>query len=359
MKLLFWKESRMAGLPPGTLVHVGERRVERPVITVFDYDGEKVVEKRVETVEECFPLRDTKSVSWINVDGIHDTDLVARLGAHFGLHPLVQEDILNTHQRPKVDSYDDYLFIVLKMISYNEKRDDVDVEQVSLILGKNFVITFQERPGDVFEGVRERIRKAKGRVRGEGCDYLTYALIDAIVDSYFVILERVSEKVEGLESAVMDEPTPRELHKIHRLKSGVSFLRKSIWPLREMMGALMRDGSGLIKEKVEPYLRDLYDHTIQITDAIDTFRDMLSGLLDVYLSSVSNRMNEIMKVLTIFAAIFIPLTFVAGVYGMNFEFMPELKLRMGYPLVLLVMLAVAITMLAFFWRKGWLWERRR
>ncbi len=359
MRLLFWKESRMAGLPPGTLVHVGERRVERPVITIFDYDGKDVVEKQVGSAEECFPLRDTKSVSWINVDGVHDTDLIARLGTHFGLHPLVQEDILNTHQRPKVDVYDDYLFIVLKMISYNERRDDVDVEQVSLILGRNFVITFQERPGDVFEGVRERIRKAKGKVRGEGCDYLTYALIDAIVDSYFVILERVSEKVEGLESAVMDEPTPRELHGIHRLKGGVTFLRKSIWPLREMMGALMREGSGLIGDRVEPYLRDLYDHTIQVTDAIDTFRDMLSGLLDVYMSSVSNRMNEIMKVLTIFAAIFIPLTFMAGVYGMNFEFMPELRMRIGYPLVLLVMLAVAVTMLAFFWKKGWLWERRR
>jgi magnesium transporter len=354
MRLLFWKESKMAGLAPGTLVHVGERKVERPIVTVFDYGKDSVVEKRVESMEECFDLKDTRTVSWINVDGIHDTELISTIGKHFGLHPLVQEDILNTQQRPKVENFEDYLFIVLKMISHDEKKDDVDVEQVSLILGKNFVITFQEKPGDVFEGVRERIRKGKGKVRGEGSDYLTYALIDAIVDSYFVILEKISEKVEDLESAVMDRPTPRELHRIHRLKSGVIFLRKSIWPLRDMMGALMRDGSGLIKEKVEPYLRDLYDHTMRVTDAIDTFREMLSGLLEVYMSSVSNRMNEIMKVLTIFAAIFIPLTFVAGVYGMNFEFMPELKWRMGYPMALAIMACVAGVMLLYFNRKRWL-----
>ena len=351
---LFHRFSKKAGLAPGELVHVGDRKVEKPIITLIDFDEERVTERRIDNIDECFPLKDTKSVTWINVDGLHDTGLIDAIGKEFGLHPLVREDILNTHQRPKVDYFDDYLFLVLKMISYDGPKDEIDVEQVSLVLGKRFVITFQEKPGDVFEGVRERIRKSKGKVRREGCDYLAYALLDAIVDNYFLVLERISEKIELLEEAVVKSARPKDLSNIHKLKNGVAFLRRSIWPLREMVGSLSRDGSNLIDGKIEPYLRDLYDHTLQITDTIDTFRDMLSGLLDVYLSGLSNRMNETMKVLTIFAAIFIPLTFVAGVYGMNFEFMPELKWRFGYPLTLLIMLAVAGVMLLYFKKKRWL-----
>jgi len=354
MKLRFWRGSKLAGMAPGSLVHVGERKVEHPIVTVFDYDTETFVERRAESVEDCFPLRDTETVSWINVDGIHDTEVISKIGEHFGLHPLVQEDILNTHQRPKLDVYDDYLFVILKMISYEEDKDDIEVEQVSLVLKKNAILTFQEKPGDVFDGVRERIRKLKGKVRHEGCDYLAYALIDAIVDSYFVILERISEKVERLESVVLSNPSEKEFDRLHRLKSGVAFLRRSIWPLREIVGGMMREGSSLIGAGVEPYLRDLYDHIVQITDALDTFRDLLSSMLDVYLSSISNRMNEVMKVLTIFAAIFIPLTFVAGIYGMNFEYMPELKWKLGYPMALGVMACVAGVMLLYFRVKRWL-----
>jgi magnesium transporter len=359
MKPLFGKFSRKAGLAPGTLVHVGEQKVDRPRITVIDYDGQDFTERQVQSCEECAGLKDLKTVSWINIDGLHDTKLIGDIGAHFGLHPLVLEDILNTHQRPKIDDYDDYLFAVLRMISFDEKKDAVQSEQVSLVLGKRFVLTFQERPGDVFDPVRERIRKAKGRVRKEGADYLAYALLDAIVDNYFLVLENVSNRIEALEESVTRRPTTRNLQEIHRLRSGVGALRRSIWPLREILGALSKNGARLIDDHVEPYLRDLYDHAIQVTDAIETFREMLSGLQDLYMSGVSNRMNEVMKVLTIFAAIFIPLTFIAGVYGMNFEYMPELKWRWGYPAVLALMTGVAVTMLGFFRARGWFGSGRR
>ncbi|MFH1830424.1 MAG: magnesium/cobalt transporter CorA [Pseudomonadota bacterium] len=349
----FKRSTKTLGMAPGALVHVGEKKIEEPIITLFDFDEERVTERRALHIDECIPLKDTKSISWINIDGIHDTKLIDDIGKGFGLHPLVCEDVLNTHQRSKIDEFEDYVFFALKMISYNEAEDDIDIEQISLILGKRFVLTFQEKPGDVFEGVRERIRKSRGKVRQEGCDYLAYSLLDAMVDSYFLVMEKISDKVEHLEEAVITSPKPKDLNEIHRLKNRMAFLRRSIWPLREIVGSLLKNGSKLIDEKLEPYLRDLYDHTLQVTDAIDMFRDMLSGLQEVYLSSLSNKMNEVMKVLTIFASIFIPLTFVAGVYGMNFEYMPELKWRMGYPLVLLIMLGVALVMLGFFWKKKW------
>ena len=358
MRTSFGRRARKAGLAPGSLIHIGEQKVAKPQISVFDYNEEGFVEKTPESIEECFPLKETDTVSWINIDGLHDTHLIETIGKQFGLHPLILEDILNTQQRPKVDDFEDYLFLVLRMIYFNEAKNEIESEQVSVILGKNYVLTFQERPGDVFDPVRERIRKAKGRVRKDGCDYLAYTLLDAIVDNYFLVLEKVSERIEVLETAVMGDPTPRNLKDIHRLKNSMTFLRKSIGPLREIVSGLVRGGSKLIDETTEVYLRDLYDHTIQVTDAIDTFRDMLSGLIDVYLSSVSNKMNEIMKVLTIFAALFIPLTFLAGVYGMNFEFMPELKWRIGYPLILLLMICVAVVMLFYFRSKKWLWQRK-
>ena len=358
MRTLLGKRAKKAGLAPGTLVHVGEQKIAKPRISIFDYNEEEFVEKTPESIEECFPLKETETVSWINIDGLHDTHLIESIGKRFELHPLILEDILNTQQRPKVDDFEDYLFIVLRMISFNETKNEIESEQVSVVLGKNYVLTFQERPGDVFDSVRERIRKAKGRVRKGGCDYLAYALLDAIVDNYFSVLETVSERVEALEAAAMGDPTPKNLRDIHRLKNSMTFLRKSIWPLREIVNSLVRGESKLIDEKTDVYLRDLYDHTIQVTDAIDTFRDMLSGLIDVYLSSVSNKMNEVMKVLTIFAALFIPLTFLAGIYGMNFEFMPELKWRIGYPIILLLMISITVVMLFYFRRKKWLWQRK-
>jgi magnesium transporter len=280
-------------------------------------------------------------------------DILERIGKHFGLHPLILEDILHTDQRPKMEDSENYLFIVTKMLSYDEENH-LNVQQFSLVLGQNYIITFQERVGDVFEPVRERLRKGKGRIRKMPPDYLAYALIDAVVDHYFIVLERIAERVEEIEEELIRNPTPETLKTIHHLKRELIFLRKSVWPLRELIGALERGESSLVHEKTTIFLRDLYDHTIQVIDTVETLRDMVSGMLDVFLSSVSNRMNEVMKVLTIIATIFIPLTFIAGIYGMNFKFMPELEWHWGYPLVWSIMIVVGVVMLFYFKRRKWL-----
>jgi len=288
------------------------------------------------------------------LDGIHQLDNIEKIGEHFKIHPLVLEDIMNTGQRPKMEDFNDYLFIVLKMLSYDEEENETKTEQVSLILSSKFVISFQESEGDVFDPVRERIRSDRGRIRKMGVDYLAYSLIDAIVDNYFMVLEKIGEKIEDIEDELVKNPTPEVLHTIHRLKRELIFLRKSVWPLREVISRLERWESPLIDKSIDIYLRDVYDHTIQVIDALETFRDMLSGMLDIYLSSLSNRMNEVMKVLTIIATIFIPLTLISSIYGMNFKYMPELDWFWGYPLVYTVMLAVSAVMLIYFRRKKWL-----
>jgi len=348
------KRSRKAGLPPGTLVHIGEKKAETVRITYIDYDEQSFQEKQVSNIEECLKLKDTPTVSWINIDGLHDIELLEKLGRGFELHPLILEDILSTGQRPKFEDYEKYIFIVLKMLSFSEETQSVEAEQVSLILGPNYVISFQERIGDVFEHVRDRIRNAKGRIRKMGADYLAYTLLDATVDNYFVILERLGEKIESMEEEVVSDPTEKTIRQIHSLKREMISLRKSVWPLRELIGGLQKSESSLIKETTDVYLRDVYDHTIQIIDTIESFRDMVSGMLDIYLSSISNKMNAVMKVLTIIATLFIPLTFVAGIYGMNFKYMPELEWRWGYAAALLVMLVIAAIMLIYFRRKKWL-----
>ncbi len=347
-------ESKGIGLPPGSLIHVGERKVETTRLTVIDYTEDGYEEKEVASIEECFPYKDTPSVSWINVDGIHDTEIIEKLGQRFELHPLVLEDILNTGQRPKLEDAESYILLLLKMLCYESKSDMVRAEQVSVVFGRNFVISFQEQRGDVFEAIRERIRKNRGRVRKAGADYLAYALVDAIVDGYFVVLEKIAEAVEALEEEVVARPSPPTLRSIHRLKTEMLFLRKSVWPLREVISGLERGGSPLICESTGMYLRDVYDHTIQVADTMETFRDMLSGMIDTYLSSVSNRMNEVMKVLTIIATIFIPLTFVAGIYGMNFQYMPELRWPWAYFGVLGLMGVIVLLMIRYFKRKDWL-----
>ena len=348
------RRSKKAGLPPGTLIHVGEESAREVGITVVVYDETRFHEEQVDGIEACFPLADRPSVTWINVDGIHRVEILERLGNQLAVHPLVLEDILNTDQRPKLEDFDAYVFVVLKVYRNSEQGDGMAVEQVSLILGPNSVISFQEEPGDIFDPVRERIRKSKGRIRRMGADYLAYALVDAVVDSYFVILEGVGEQVEFVEEALVADPRPETLQTIHNLKRDMILLRKAVWPLREVVGVLVRGESSLVGESITIYLRDVYDHTIQVIDTIETFRDMISGMLDIYLSSVSNRMNEVMKLLTIIATIFIPLTFIAGLYGMNFKYMPELEWRGGYPLVWLVMLIIAALMLLYFRRKKWL-----
>ena len=351
---VFKKRSSKAGLPPGTLVHVGEKKVESVRITFIDYDEQIFQEKQVPNIEECLKLKDTPTVSWINIDGLHDIELLEKLGKSFEIHPLILEDILSTGQRPKFEDYEKYIFVVLNMLSFDQENNSVEVEQVSLILGPNYVISFQERIGDVFDLVRDRIRNAKGRIRKMGPDYLAYALLDAIVDNYFAILEKFGEKIESMEEEVIGNPTEQTIQQIHSLKREMIALRKSIWPLRELIGGLQKSESSLIQETTDIYMRDVYDHTIQIIDTIESFRDMVSGLLDIYLSSLSNKMNAVMKVLTIIATLFIPLTFVAGIYGMNFEYMPELKVRWAYGAVWLVMITIAVIMLLCFRRKKWL-----
>ncbi|MBI2487879.1 MAG: magnesium/cobalt transporter CorA [Deltaproteobacteria bacterium] len=351
---LIKKTSKKAGLSPGTLIHIGERKTDKVTITIIDYDENQFEEREAEEIEECFPYKDKSSVTWINIDGLHDLEVIEKVGKHFDLHPLLLEDVVNTGQRPKLEDYGNYLFIVLKMLSYNEEEDIIEAEQTSLVLSPGVVISFQENVGDVFNPVRERIRKSKGRIRKVGADYLAYALADAIVDNYFIILEKIGEKIEDLEQELVSNPTQKTLYAIHVLKREMIFLRKSIWPLREVVSALDREESSLIENSTVTYLRDLYDHIIRVIDTVETFRDTLSGMLDIYLSSVGNRMNEVMKVLTIIATIFIPLTFVAGIYGMNFDYMPELHKNWGYPVALLIMLIIAILMLTYFRRKKWL-----
>jgi magnesium transporter len=339
---------------PGTLVYVGEKKMEAVRISYIDYDEQNFEEKQVRTIKECFPFKTTPTVTWINIDGVHEVEIIEMLGKEFDLHPLMLEDILNTGQRPKVEDFDKYIFVVLKMLSYNDEKQMVQPEQVSLVLGANYVISFQEAIGDVFEPIRERIRNAKGRIRKMGADYLMYALLDAVVDVYFAILEKLGERIESMEEELVSNPTQKTLEQIHTLKREFIFLRKSVWPLRELISGLQRSESPLIKETTEVYLRDVYDHTIQVIDTVESFRDMVSGMLDIYLSSISNRMNAVMKVLTIIATLFIPLTFIAGIYGMNFKYMPELEWRWGYPVVAFVMAVAAVVMLIYFRKKKWL-----
>lgn len=348
------RRSSKAGLPPGTLVYTGEQQVESVRMTVIDYDEQHVQEKHLTSIEECFPFRAAPTVTWVNIDGLHDVSVIEKLGKAFELHPLLLEDILSTAQRPKFEDYEQSIFLVLKMLRFGDDHQAVETEQVSLIVGPHFVLSFQERVGDVFDFVRERIRNSKGRIRKLGPDYLAYSLADAIVDSYFVVLEKLGEKIEDLEDDLVSDPNQKTLRQIHSLKREMITLRRSIWPLRELLSGLQRSESPLIAESTSVYLRDVYDHTIQIIDTIESFRDMVSGMLDIYLSSISNRMNAVMKVLTIIATLFIPLTFIAGVYGMNFEQMPELEWRYGYAAVWTVMIVVASIMLVYFRRKKWL-----
>ncbi|MBE0558305.1 MAG: magnesium/cobalt transporter CorA, partial [Proteobacteria bacterium] len=291
--------------------------------------------------------------SWIHIDGLHETRLLEQMGTAFGLHPLILEDILNTEQRPKSEDHSDYLYVVLRLF-HEDAGGALEPEQVSIVFGRNWLISLQEKEGKLFDPIRERLRNEKGRLRKAGADYLAHALLDATVDSYFVILDKFGEKIEDLEAVLIGRPSPQTLQAIQALKREIILLRKSAWPLREMIGSLGRSDSPLIREQSALYFRDVYDHAVQVIDTIETYRDMLSGMLDIYLSSISNRMNEVMKVLTIIATIFMPLSFLAGIYGMNFRYLPELEWRWGYFGLWGVMVAIALVMLIAFRRKKWL-----
>lgn len=345
------------GTAPGTLRPLEAPRTPGVRVTVLDYSPGRCEEKTIERVEDLYAYRDSASVTWINVEGLNDVPLLEALGKHFGIHPLTLEDVLNCGQRPKLEDYGTYHFLVMKSLRI-DADNGLETEQISFVLSEHFVITIQEIPGDSFEAVRERIRKGKGQIRQMGPDYLAYALIDALIDEFFPVLEKYGERLEALETAVLSFATPATLNEIHQIKRELLMVRRAAWPEREVINALQRDDHELIGKETRIFLRDCYDHTIQVIDMIETYRDLAAGLLEVYLSSVSNRMNEIMKVLTIISTIFIPLNFIAGLYGMNFHpdspyNMPELSWRYGYPAVLIVMATVAGGLVLYFRRKGW------
>jgi magnesium transporter len=355
MRKFFVRRSKKSGLAPGTLVHIGKKRDEPIKITLIDYNEKNIVEREIVNIEDSFKFLDKKTVTWINIDGIHQTEIIEKIGKHFNMHPLILEDVVNSEQRPKVEDYGEYIFVVLKMLYLDDKKDEIQAEQISLILSEKFIISFQEEKGkDVFDVVRQRIRSGKGKIRKHGPDYLAYSLIDAIVDNYFIILEALSESLGDLEEEVVENPSINTSKSINSLKRELIFLRKCVWPLREVIRNLETSESSLIKDSTKIYFRDVYDHTIQVIDNVETFRDVISGMLDVYLSSISNKMNEIMKVLTVFSAIFIPLTFIVGIYGMNFKFFPELEWKYSYPLLWIFMIGLVFGMLFYFKKKKWL-----
>ncbi|MBU1641661.1 MAG: magnesium/cobalt transporter CorA [Proteobacteria bacterium] len=351
----FFKNKEAAiGQVPGELVFIGKQKVQDATIKVIDYTKDSLTELELHDIKEGIVFKESETVTWVNINGLHDTEVIREIGQGFGLHALSLEDIVNTGQRPKMEEFDDYLFFVIKMMRYDQADGKIHSEQLSMVLGTTFLLTFQERPGDVFEPVRERIRKHKGRIRGVGIDYLAYALLDTIIDNYIFIIERLGEQIEAIEDEILDNPTQEILSKINNYKREMNYLRKSIRPAREFILQLSRIDSNLVQEQTMPFLKDLLDLSTQAVEVIDTYREMLSDHLNIYNTGVSNRLNEIMKVLTIFSAIFIPLTFIAGIYGTNFEYLPELHFRYGYFVFWGVMLVVAVTMVRFFKRKNWL-----
>lgn len=346
--------SKKAGLPPGSLVHVGHQLADKVKISVIDYDPNSFFETVCEKTEDCFPYKDKKSVSWINIDGLHETEVLSSIGNHFGLHALLLEDVLNTRHRPKFEEFDDQLFITLKMLGIGEDGKSIVSEQVSMVLGAGWVISFQEYEGDLFDNLYVRLRDNKGNFRKRGADYLLYRLLDTIVDNYFYVTEHFSEALELLEEKVLSSQGDSSLEEIQLIKKQLSSLRKSITPVREVILALQKDAGNLIEEGTNRYLTDVYEHIIQVNETIETQRETVASIMDLYLSGVSNKMNQVMQVLTIIATIFIPLTFIAGIYGMNFINIPELKWEYGYFAVWGVMLVVIIIMIIFFRRKKWL-----
>ncbi len=342
------------GLPPGTVLDTGGRGSERVVITVFDYDAERCDKYVLPDAGAVADYRDRPTVTWINVDGVHDANALMAFGNLFSLHPLVLEDIAHTGQRPKCEDYGDYLYLVIKMIRYDTEARQIDAEQVSIVLGRGVVLSFQEHRGDVFDAVRERLRLDKGRIRRQGADYLAYSLMDAVVDEYFVILEELGADIEELEDEVLEKVQPQAGRMLRQLRNETILLRRPVWPLRETISILQRSESPLLSNDLNPFLADLYDHTIQVADGVDSLREMVAGLRDTYLATISNRMNEIMKVLTTISTTFIPLAFITGVYGMNFKHMPELQCVWGYPAALGAMALVAGGMLLYFKKKRWI-----
>lgn len=352
-KLLKFR-AKKAGLPPGSLVPTEDHQSNKITISLFDYDANTFTEKKNASIQECLTCLKTPGVTWINICGVNDIQTLEAIGRHFGLHPLLLEDIMSTGQRSKLDDYKDTIYLVIRQLIYNTEKQCAEDEQVSFVLGERYLITFLESQNNVFTPIFDRLRSEKSRLRQRGADYLCYTLIDCLVDNYFLILEKVDGKLENLEEELIKSPTPQTLQQIQHAKREITLLRKSVWPMRDVISNFRRIDSPLVHDATKFYLHDIYDHTIQAIDTIESFRDITSGMLDIYLSNISQRMNEIMKVLTVVATIFVPLTFIASLYGMNFDNIPELHSQNGYYAVLSLMGVISLVMLAFFRRKGWI-----
>ena len=347
------RPSRKIGLPPGSIVYLGDQKVEKVKITLTEYDENEYETYEIKSADEIEPFTDTPRVTWVNVCGLHETDFLKEIGERFKIHPLVLEDILNTDTRPKIEITDDYLFTVMKLFIYNAEQEIFEPEQVSFILGRNFIFSFVEKGDEIFNPVRDRIAGQLGKIRKRASDYLLYALMDIVVDYYFLVLEKIEERIESLDDEAINEPEKTLAEKIYNLKNLLLLLRRSVTPMREIVNQLIKDEGDLLEESIEPYLRDLYDHVIHISETLEVQREITTGLMETYLSMMSNKMNEVMKVLTVIATIFIPLTFIVGIYGMNFKYMPELDVPWAYYAVWGVMTSVVIGMVIYFRRKKW------
>lgn len=346
--------SEKAGFSPGSLVHVGEVFDHDTLITLINYDNVTLEQKQVTSIEEILPYKEMTSTTWVHIDGLHNTELIRQIGQHFKVHTLVQEDILNTQQRSKFDDYEHYLFMVVKNLSLTQTEFAIDYEQISILVFKNFIFTFKEKPTLLFDPIKLRIQNSKGRIRHFGSDYLAYVVLDTVVDGYFTLQDSLDELMETIEDELLMSPTNETLITIQQVRRELIFVRRSISPLRELLSAIQRSESTLIDAKNHRYFADVYDHALRVIEAMESYRELITGMLDIYLSSVNNKMSETMKVLTVFASIFIPLTFVAGVYGMNFEYMPELKMRWAYPALWGVFISISVGLMIYFKRKKWL-----
>ncbi len=351
---LYQQRLAKTGLPPGSLLHTGEQKTAEPAVTLIEYDADNCRETHFRSLDEGQRHQPQAGVLWLNVHGLHEPEIMSEIGRRFDLHPLTLEDVLNTDQRPKLEDYGHYLYMVARVFNYDRETADLSSDQVSLILGDGWVLTFQERPTGKFAAVRERLRANKGSIRKCGADYLAYTLLDAIVDHYFVVLDEVNEYTEDLENALLENPSHKLLPNIHALKADTLLLKRSLWPLREVFNALSRGDYELFKAETRIYLRDVYDHTVHVIESTETIRDLIGGMLDIYMSALSNRLNIEMRFLTAITTVFLPLTLITGIYGMNFDYIPELKWHWGYYTVLGFMACVAGGMGFVFWRRKWL-----
>ena len=346
--------SKKSGLAPGTLVHIGEVHEHEHSIMMMNYNSTKLEKRTINSIEELLPYKTTDSVTWVIIDGLKDIAIVDAIGQHFDIHPLVLEDILNTNQRTKFEEYPDYLYFVIKATSLHKGRFNIEYEQISILVLKNFVFTFMEKPDALFNPIINRLNNEEGHLRNSGSDYLAYVIMDTVVDEYFTLQDAFDELIESIEDDLLTHPSVETLVTIQKIRRELIFLRKTVSPLRELLAAIRRSESPLFDERTKRYFADIYDHSIRIIEAVESYRELISGMLDIYLSSVSNKMNETMKFLTVFASIFIPLTFIAGVYGMNFEYMPELKWKWSYPILWSVFIGIAVSLLFYFKKKKWL-----